>query len=103
MKFLSKAQQMAGDGTSARACGGTDGDSATSGGVTRGGPAVDAPDGTRSSPPLSGDHGPHLGSRHAKGLLRLVWAAASACDGSSEQRAAYRQETNEMWNRFGLP
>jgi len=97
------APLVANDGTPERACGGADGGGATSGGVTLGGPAVEAPGGTRGGLPLGGDHGPRLGRRHAKRLLRLVWAAASAYDGSNEQRAAYRQETYAMCNHFGLP
>jgi len=94
----------ASDGTPARTGGGGDGGSgATSRGVTRGGPAAEAPDGTRGGLPLGSDHGQRPGRRHAKRLLRLVWAAASAYDGSNEQRAAYRQETYAMCNHFGLP
>jgi len=43
------------------------------------------------------------GGIHAKRLLRIVWASASACDGSNEQLAGYLKETYAMCNHFGLP
>jgi len=46
---------------------------------------------------------PPRGGSPAKWLLRIVWAAAAAYDGSNEQRAGYRQEAYAMCNHFRLP